>query len=274
MQVIERAYRMINLLSLDVAAGAVISSIFLCHWQSCQPSMLTLTGLGISVWLIYTADHLLDAKSLNTPALTRRHRFHQRNFNWILIVFCVVCVCDAFIVWQLPREVLMSGMLLGTLVLLYFLLQTRMRMMKEFAGAFLYCAGVVLPVSPELGNLFKGEIGVVAPLFMLITLSNLILFSFFDQESDRIQRHPSLVAALGSKGTWRLLCLLFVVELGYATTLLLIKPEHRFEILILFVMVVTLIIIFINENWFSGKDRYRLAGDAIFIFPVFFFYWQ
>jgi len=43
-----------------------------------------LISLGLTVWIIYTADHLLDAKKFkNKMRLTERHRFHQRHFKVI-----------------------------------------------------------------------------------------------------------------------------------------------------------------------------------------------
>src|SRR4051812_9177927 len=82
-----RYYRIFNLLSLDVALGAVISAAFLGRILHVNILPQGFILLGIVVWLIYTADHLLDAWSMREAATSERHRFHQKNFISILIVF-------------------------------------------------------------------------------------------------------------------------------------------------------------------------------------------
>ncbi|HEX8061295.1 MAG TPA: hypothetical protein VF473_10190, partial [Cyclobacteriaceae bacterium] len=61
-------YRTFNLLSLDVALGAVISAAFLGRILNVHILPQGYVLLGIIVWLIYTADHLLDAWSMREAA--------------------------------------------------------------------------------------------------------------------------------------------------------------------------------------------------------------
>jgi hypothetical protein len=56
---IKRAWELIKNLSLDVTAGAVISSLFVGKVFKVQLSLNMIFGLGIAIWLIYTVDHLM-----------------------------------------------------------------------------------------------------------------------------------------------------------------------------------------------------------------------
>jgi hypothetical protein len=70
-----------NILSLDVVAGAVAGALFFGEILQVQLSFSVLTALGLTVWIIYTLDHLRDAKQILNVASTDRHRFHQEHFK-------------------------------------------------------------------------------------------------------------------------------------------------------------------------------------------------
>ena len=72
-----RFYHIINALSLDVALGAGVLSLVLGRYIGFRVPVMVLLALVISVWVIYTIDHLLDAKSITHQATSFRHHFHQ-----------------------------------------------------------------------------------------------------------------------------------------------------------------------------------------------------
>ena len=59
-----RLIRFMNILSLDVVAGALLSSAFAAALLEVRPAVPYWMVLGMSVWIIYTADHLVDAYRL------------------------------------------------------------------------------------------------------------------------------------------------------------------------------------------------------------------
>lgn len=71
-----------------------------------------LVALGLTVWIIYTADHLRDAKLIVHKASSHRHRFHQQNFKVLLIILCVAFVVDAFVILYTRKPVLEWGLIL------------------------------------------------------------------------------------------------------------------------------------------------------------------
>ena len=68
---IARAYTYIRWLSLDIVAGAIFVSLFLSSELGVVLSAIEIALLGLSVWLIYTTDHLLDVRK-RTVVTARR----------------------------------------------------------------------------------------------------------------------------------------------------------------------------------------------------------
>ena len=67
-----RFYQYINILSLDIAAGAVISAVFFAQIFNVQIKPYGLLALGLTVWIIYTVDHLRDAKKIKHQRLNAK----------------------------------------------------------------------------------------------------------------------------------------------------------------------------------------------------------
>lgn len=269
MQRIISYYRYLNLLSLDVALGATISAIFLARVFNIDVRFHGLLCLGLTVWLIYTLDHLVDASKLKHEASTERHRFHQQNFKAILILALIIFLSIIPLLFFVYARVLSMGLVLATMVVIYFFVQRRLGFLKELLGAVLYSVGVMLPVIALSELAFNSLIAIPSVMFFNTALINLVLFSWFDRDKDKSDDQPSLVTTVGDGISKVILWLLFSMHAGmivyafYSGVALSI-------LLIFFVMYLVLFLVFIYANWFSQNDRYRLMGDAVFLFPIFY----
>src|SRR6478736_436347 len=87
-------YRVINALSLDVAGGAVICALFFAQLLKVNLFPQGLAALGLAVWIVYTGDHLLDAKRLREQASTFRHGFHQQHFKLLAVLLAIACILE------------------------------------------------------------------------------------------------------------------------------------------------------------------------------------
>lgn len=264
-----RFYQVLNKLSIDVAFGAMVCSAFFASLYAVTVDSITFVCLGISVWLIYTVDHLLDAKIIKESASTNRHRFHQEYFNlvmWVAIGFlAVLLVLLSFI----DLSVLYGGSILSSVVVLYFLVQRRLTMLKEMLGAILYTTGVLLPVftlsKDFMDILFSGPV----ILFFATALVNLVLFSWFDNDTDLQDKQPSIANTIGersAKGVIYFLFMLFIIAAG------VLSHAESFRVILVFAtMNSILFLIFLCPNWFAQNDRYRMVGDAVFFIPLIHF---
>lgn len=256
------AYRIINLLSLDVAIGAIITALFFSKQLLAPVRVYGIVALGLTVWVIYTADRLMDVRYLTEPASSERHRFHQKHHKplCVAIVIIVLIVC-ALMIFIRP-SVLIGGLILAPVITIYLLVQ-RMLPVKEFTVALLYTLGVFLPAWPENWQII-GHASVLISQLFLVALTNLLLFAWFEYDADSKMKQASLATRLGKKTVSTLLIILFVVGISLSFVAIIYNPISWIFLL----MWLVLVSLFIFHSYFEQHERYRLWGDAIFFLPL------
>ncbi len=257
-------YRLLNLLSIDVAIGAMCSAVFFAHIFEADITYYSIISLGLSVWIIYTADHLLDAKKMESLATTNRHRFHQQYFQLLLVLMIIVGGLNTIIIFYIRKPALITGIVLITLVMLYLLIQHSLKFLKEIFVAIVYTAGVLLPALSNTELIWRDWPWVVIIQFLLVALLNLIMFSWFDYESDLKDNRVSFVTIFGKNASHIFIVFLFILS---AIPLIVTHSTH-FERVILFVMNFAMLFMFVFHSYFGYHDRYRLLGDAVFFVPA------
>jgi 4-hydroxybenzoate polyprenyltransferase len=259
-------YRWVDILSLDVAAGAVICSYYFSTIFSVSVSPVTLFVLGLSVWIIYTADHLKDASRINDVATTPRHKFHQQYFTTLFISIIIGGVIIISLLLTLDKYTLLGGLKLSIVVLIYLVINHFLSYTKELIGGLLYCLGVLLPATSQtnapLEFLARNEV----ILFSLLVIINLLLFSGNELEEDNKDNHKSFALRFGKRAT--LIVIKTLISL-VALILLLSWPDLGLQSRIIFcLMTGVLMAIAAFPNTFKKHDRYRYWGDLIFLFPA------
>ena len=278
-----KPYYYIRLLSLDVVAGAVGAGIMVSLICKTVLDPIFLVILGIAVWLIYTLDHLLDARRLGSNASTPRHLFHHHNFKTIAMVWLVLAhVGGGLALWQLEINALLFGLVMGGFTLLHLALvkvvgdRTSPFLIKESGVAFVYAAGVWgLPV---IRSTSWEDPNVIFPFlqFLVLALVNLLLFSYFEYESDKQDGQTSFVRAVGKRVAYRFIgVLLLLLPLSELWTLFnsTNDPAFWWVKLILGLMWLTLAALWAFPNWFSLHERYRSWGDGAFLLPFLSILW-
>lgn len=260
-------YRFLNLISVDVACGAVVCAAFFARVFRIELRPQGLAVLGITVWIIYSVDHLLDAHQLKRDASTKRHLLYQRKFRELCMLVMVAIVIDLCMLLFIRKQVFVWGMGLAIIVLLYLLFQRLLTPFKEAMGAFLYAGGVLLPVLSLHTTPLSTSLILLMIAFVFTALINLILFSWFDWEQDRNDIQASLVTFFGKQNSKRGLNVLFLVQ-GLLLIGLLLGTAYKTETLILGSMNIVLAILLRAPDLFKKEDTYRLAGDFIFLFPL------
>jgi hypothetical protein len=262
-----RFYQYVNILSLDIAAGAVISALFFAKIFQVQVKPHGLTALALTVWIVYTADHLRDAKKIKHPASTQRHRFHQNHFHFIVAFLALAIVLDVVTIFFIRRQVFEWGLILSAIVILYLLAHQSLRFLKEFFIAALYTCGILL-LSITVTPITLGMTHYLLILhFGCMAWINLVLFSWFDQVFDLQDEQSSFVTVVGERTTQYFLYGIF--GFSFCLTILeLILAGPFIPVLILFTMNIVLVLIFVWRTALAKNDLYRLIGDAVFMFPI------
>ena len=267
MKVVRNLYQYVNILSLDVAAGAVICALFFGRIFQVTVSPYALATLALTVWAIYTVDHLRDARAIRTVAATDRHRFHQKHFSTMLTLLVFTVVIDFFLILLIPRNIAMPGCFLGFIVLIYLVLQRYLKFLKEFFVALLYTAGVLLPSIAITTWEFPLIYWVLVGKFFITALMNLLLFSLFDYEEDRHQQQDSFVTWFGPASTRKGILLLGTLNILLGIFLWSFDPAVALIFIFMNVMLLSVLIFqrhLVSDNW------YRILGDAVFFLPIFY----
>ena len=270
-----KLFKYIQFLSLDVVAGALLSSAFVAKIFELDLSTPVLIGLGIAIWLIYTADHLMDAYRIKGRATNPRHAFHQRYFKAMIIISLVVFGLGICNIFYLPWNTVKIGSGLILFVGLYFLTtqltKSKSVIHKEVSAALIYSFGIFAgPIS--LMNTFDQSFIFLFGQFFLIALLNLLIFPLYEIESDREDQMKSLVLKLGGERMKRIIHWAF----GISLIMLLIgffyiNPVANQMWLsgqwILFFMLLVLYGLFMKPDTFRPYNLYRVFGDGIFFLP-------
>jgi 4-hydroxybenzoate polyprenyltransferase len=267
MKQLNKIYQLINILSLDVVAGAVICSMFFARVLATEICPAALITLALTVWIIYTIDHLRDAMLIPAPAETDRHRFHQEYFRTILVALVMAMITDFVVVWFVPSTIMRFGIILGVIVLVYLILQRYLKFLKEFFVACLYTMGVLLPSIATLpGHLHPFHFVLVAKFF-ITALMNLLLFSLFDHTQDRKQQQHSFVTWFGASSTRA--GILFLGLFNILSGIWLWSFDWRVTVIFIS-MNSMLLAILVLQRHFMSNNYYRMFGDAIFFIPLFY----
>lgn len=267
MQNLVRVYRLLNILSIDVAAGAVVCALFFAKIFDVSVIPFGLISLGLTVWIIYTADHMLDAYKIQRPASTERHRFHQQHFKKLFVFLIIAMVIDAIQLAFIRKVVLYQGLALAVIVVVYFLAHRYLKFFKEVIGAALYSGGVLLiPWSVNSGIASAYQLLLIAQ-FAMTALINLFLFSWFGLHQDEKDNHSSYATVMGYSATKYSIAILFFVQF-FVSVIQFELGIYFLPVIILLLMNLLLLIIFSQRSFFEIHDRYRLLGDAVFLLPL------
>lgn len=249
MTLIVRTYRLLNILSLDVVAGAIVSALFFAKLLDVTMLPYGLAALGLSVWIIYTADHLSDARRIAEPASSGRHQFHQRNAAIMLRLMLTAIGLNFTLMFYVRPPVFLWGSVLLIFIGGYLLLHRRFYFLKEVLVAGLYVTGVLLPsFAGTTVDITWFHAALIVQLF-LVGLLNLFIFSWYDADRDMQDKIGSFIEVIAGVGV--------LVISGF---------DHAgFYPLI---MTAVLMAVFFIPGGFRKNDYYRIVGDAVFLIPA------
>lgn len=254
-------YRLANLLSLDVAVGAICCALFFSHLFDAKLNIAVFVALGLTVWAVYTVDHLRDSFASRKIGADARRRFHRDHSRTVIVALGICLILLIATLFLLPLFTLLAGTILLMPVGVYVLLQKKICWLKELLVSLLYTAGVILPSANRLTT--DLETVIIIGTFLLIALINLLIFSWYDHDRDIAGGHYSAVTRIGRRAASTIIWVIFVL----ATTLI-VSLGWSLPAIVLAAMLLLHLGIFLFERFFAWGDRYRIVGEAIFFIPV------
>ena len=267
-------YKYFQHMSLDVVLGALATGFMAASLLHTSLPLAWWIAFPLSVWVFYTADHLMDAYQLGPEAHTARHQFHVTYFGPLCFLVGTSCLLILYAILIAPVPliflgVLIGGMGIGHLLLAYLLRNVISRwIQKELGVALVYTFGIwggpIVLTEGEVPLSYWG----ICLQFFLLAIVNLLIFSYQDLESDILDGHTSMVRAFGDTTIYRLVTLLLI-------GIILVGLWHMFTFhsslnwLFAFGISVGIGTIFslihLFPDWFHTQERYRIWGDGAFL---------
>lgn len=268
MNALIKFYRLLNILSVDVAIGSVCCAAWFAKLFEVTLRPQALMVLGLTVWIIYTTDHLLDAKRTEGIASTRRHQFHQQHFYFLIIVLTGAIVIDLILVFFIRQAVFQWGLVLSGVMVAYFLIQRFLKYLKEVTIAIIFSCGVLLPSVAVTHKAVDFSMALIIGEFMLTALLNLLLFSWFDRYNDNQDKRESFVTLAGESGSKGFVGAVFILNGVLLMASAIFIPAVTGYAVVLILMNVVLAIMLMKPDYFQSHDRFRIIGDAVFLLPL------
>ncbi|HEU5289490.1 MAG TPA: hypothetical protein VFU05_02530 [Cyclobacteriaceae bacterium] len=263
-----RVYRLLNILSIDVALGSVCCAAWFANLFEVTLKPQAFIVLGLTVWIIYTADHLLDAKRTEGIASTERHRFHQQHFSVLAVLLILAVVADFALVFFIRQAVFKWGLVLSAIMVVYFFVQRFLKYLKEITVAVVFSCGVLLPSVAVAEKQIDFSMALIICEFVLTALLNLLLFSWFDRFNDREDKRESFVTLVGERGSKGFVGAVFLLNVVLLVGTIFYIPTMIGSVGILMLMNGILALMLIRPNYFQPHDRFRIIGDAVFLLPI------
>ncbi|OQX30678.1 MAG: hypothetical protein B0D96_12365 [Candidatus Sedimenticola endophacoides] len=270
-------YRLLSILSLDVVAGVAACSALVSRLCGVSMGPWFYLVLALSVWVVYTADHLLDAWRLGRRAHTQRHRFHHRHFSTLVFLILTLALADiALVVTYLHPRILLGGLALLGVTLVYFSALGRLRarrsllLQKELMVAGVYAAGVWVGPAALRGRPLSLEEWLLLMMLWMLVYAVVLIFSVIERDEDHADGHPSLATRLGPVACRRLIHLLLVLIAAQGLYLILHgTPGLARQCALLFIGMGGFILLMERcSGWFGVNYRYRYAGEWVFWSPL------
>jgi 4-hydroxybenzoate polyprenyltransferase len=267
-----KIYRYFHFLSLDIVLGALASSCFAARLFAVDPGWVWWITLALTVWLLYTGDHMLDAWRNRKKIERELHFFMNKNRRTMIWSMGVVTVADMLLIFNLLDPGLMKyALVLAGLVLLFYAMRHIFRKNRvlfipgEFFVLFIYMAGTWLGPVSAVENSFVPSQGLIALIFAGVLLMNLGVISLYDIKLDNRLGIGSMARSLGPKRTRRMLIgTSIAIYLVSLLQFLVFEMDRYFRYaLILAGMATILLLVLLYPSRFRKNDYYRLAADAV-----------
>ena len=223
--------------------------------------------LGLSVWLVYVADRLLDAGKLelNQPH-TFRHVLHAK-YRWVftaawLVIFGIVGVL--VLSFLTPREILLGAGVIAAVsaygVGIHLLETKRPIFTKELQVGLVFGAGVTLGVWTQVASL---QLLVSSLLFAALCSLNCLLIAVWERRVDQAQQQPSLALTLP-----RLPKLLPPALILFSLGTLVLTPLLPYQLTLSLALAAALLWLLNAYREAFSRESLRVLADVALLTPL------
>lgn len=266
-------YQYVRAFSLDVVAGAVISARWIGDYFKAEIPSSAILALGLTVWLIYTIDHLLDARKIKSQDAFLRHIIHYKNAPYLFGLIALVAMALIFALQNLQPYLIWYGLALGSAVFCYLIfvhfIRKKVYWGKEWFISLVYATGICLPTFAYIQSIPPILIYFWIQLFLLASI-NLILFNMIEYKEDKKQGFNSFATVKGVDFSRRvILFLLFTFSLIWSSSFLFFTAEELLDYQAIFILMASVLAMVLSKEVVLRQEEwYRVIGDIVFVLPL------
>lgn len=265
-------YKYLKIYSIDIALGAVVGAWFFSQIIIVDLHWYIYLVIGLTVWSIYTTDHLIDAKKLGDRQGPERYLYHRKYFYPALILVIVAISVSLLVsLFLLPDELIIHGFILGGVVILYFffrlLLPSVFAGFKELIAAIVYTAGIALPAWFYMYS-FNFYFVVAGLQYFCLVFANLLICAIWDESWDKVHSYNSMAISFGEKFIKGIIFSLIIISTLSAAIGFFLYSGHELKIqIIILLMNAGLLVAYFSGRKFK-EHMQRLIIDSIFFIPL------
>jgi len=271
-----RFFSLIRIFSLDIVAGALASLVFAASLMDVDLHRSYYVIMALSVWLIYTMDHLMDGAKTRGNSESETHKFFYTYKIPVILAFLISLVLDfRLIVYGLDERIIQFGMGPGLAVILYLLMNryhdTKQKwfFIKELWIAVIYTIAVWGGPVIYGGDFLNASQIMIIVSFALLIFSNVLIYSIYERENDALEKNKSLVLDLGLKPVITISILSSSLSVVIAISAYLFLKTSLILVLPLLVISSLYLLIVSFPKVFTKNGMYGIIADlAILLFLV------
>ncbi len=282
MVIISKIYRGLRLFSLDIVAGVIAGSFFAAHIFGTHLPWAYLAVIGMTVWLIYLADHVIDGVKKHGESGYAAHRLFYRYRSPVILLILVVGIFDfRLALYRLPPAVIQLGLITGGATFVYFmftLISDRIDtvlFIKELWISAIYTVAVWGGPVIYAGNDAAPWQIMIMVSYGLLVMSNVLSYSYFEYDIDVADREHTFAVDFGRRSTRIVIyILIFASMVLWLGTELFTGEAGAAEMTVLGGMTAGMLALITFHSHFSRPDYYGSYADALFLLPFLVLIWN
>jgi hypothetical protein len=256
--------------------GVAACSMLACKVLNFTPPFSYILLLPLTVWILYLSDHIADGQRHANKIPATRYQLYYTNARLLLALIIVLILTSlAILFFTFDRITFQFGILVGILVLVYFIFQ-QLRFKgeifafpKEPVIAIIYSLGIWGEPLFMFKEGFSLNLYLALISFAFMVLMNVQIYSVLQVKEDKESGYPSIAVEFGDRFVNKLNLILgiFVAIISLCLILLPKNIEMRNAGIIFLAMDTSLLILNGLSRFLKFKEIVGMLADAVFFIP-------
>jgi 4-hydroxybenzoate polyprenyltransferase len=268
---LNRIFKILQLLSIDVAIGGIGSSVLAVKVVNVNLPTFYWIILPLCIWIIYTTDHLLDAFKIKDNATMERHAFHFVNRKTVSIFLMLASLITMWLIMKnLDIQIIVFGIIIFLFILIYLLANFfASKIFKYFPRELIISIGYMagtwgVPILYKFPFLNRSDLLFFFNHFIII-LSIPLLYSIYEYDADVTAGFISFSTTFGIKVTSLIVQFLLMVS-TFISALTYFQYQRVFS-LIMVLMAAFLFMALYFRKKLAVNENYRTLSDSVNFLP-------